>query len=125
MENPNVFEVQTLKDGRRMIEQCCRNEEEARDLFDSRHFQSVKVVREAFEQAAKLYRETTVFSLPNGNGDAAGPMVNEPIKSASAPKKMVKSKAAKPRKRSLLDFFCELRPACRAVKAPHYFLLHA
>ena len=107
MENPNVFEVQTLKDGRRMIEQCCRNEEEARDLFDSRHFQSVKVVREAFEQAAKLYRETTVFSLPNGNGDAAGQMVNKPIKSASAPKMMVKSKAAKPRKRSLLDFFRE------------------
>ena len=111
MENPNVFEVQTLKDGRWMIEQRYRNEEEAvaeaRDLFDSRHFQSVKVVREAFDQAAKLYRETTVFSLPNGNGDAAGPMVNEPIKSASAPKKMVKSKAAKPRKRSLLDIFRE------------------
>ena len=42
MENPNVFEVQTPKDGRWMIEQRCRNEEEAvaeaRDLFDSRHF---------------------------------------------------------------------------------------
>ena len=57
-----------------MAEQRCRNEEEAvaeaRELFDSRHFQSVKVVKEAFDQAAKLYRETTVFSLPNGNGDA-------------------------------------------------------
>ena len=81
MENPNVFEVQTLKDGRWMIEQRCRNEEEAvaeaRGLFDSRHFQSVKVVREAFDQAAKLYRETTVFSLPNGNGDSGERMIGE------------------------------------------------
>jgi len=29
MENPNVFEVQTLKDGRWIIVQRCRNEEEA------------------------------------------------------------------------------------------------
>ena len=61
-------------DGRWKAEQRCRNEEEAvaeaRELIDSRHFQSVKVVKEAFDQAAKLYRETTVFSLPNGNGDA-------------------------------------------------------
>ena len=108
MENPNVFEVQTLKDGRRMIEQRCRNEEEAvaeaKDLFDSRHSQSVKVVREAFDQAAKLYRETTIFSLPNGNGEA---MVSEPKPLSSAPKKAMKRKAAKPQKRSLLDFFRE------------------
>ncbi len=112
MENPNVFEVQTLKDGRWMIEQRCRNEEEAvaeaRDLFDSRHFQSVKVVRELFDQAAKLYRETTVFTLPNGNGGVSGPMVSEPKGASSAPKTAVKRKSAMPqRKRSLLDFLRE------------------
>jgi hypothetical protein len=110
MENPNVFEVQTLKDGRWMIEQRCRNEEEAvaeaRDLFDSRHFQSVKVVREAFDQAAKLYRETTVFSLPNSNGDASSPMLSEAKeKTESAPKRVVKRTVVKPQKRSFLDFF--------------------
>ncbi|MDA0229594.1 MAG: hypothetical protein O3B21_05335 [Proteobacteria bacterium] len=111
MENPNVFEIQTLKDGRWMIEQRCRNEDEAvaeaRGLFDSRHFQSVKVVREAFDQAAKLYRETTVFSLPNSNGDASGPMLQEPKKIESAPRNAVKKKIAKPQKRSFLDFFRE------------------
>ncbi|MDP6474657.1 MAG: hypothetical protein QF449_10825 [Alphaproteobacteria bacterium] len=111
MENPNVFEVQTLKDGRWMIEQRCRNEEEAvaeaRELFDSRHFQSVKVVREAFDQAAKLYRETTVFSLPNGNGDTGERMIDERKKTTSRPKKAVKQKSAKPQKRSLFDFLRE------------------
>ncbi len=113
MENPNVFEVQTLKDGRWMIEQRCRNEEEAvaeaKDLFDSRHFQSVKVVKEAFDQAAKLYRETTVFSLPNGSGgggDAGGPMIDGPTR-APAPRQTAKKKKAKPQKKSLLDFFRE------------------
>ena len=110
MENPNVFEVQTLKDGRWMIEQRCRNEQEAvaeaKDLFDSRHYQSVKVVREAFDQAAKLYRETTVFSLPNGDGDASGPMlVESKERTESAPRNAVKRKIVKPQKRSLLDFF--------------------
>lgn len=58
MENPNVFEVQTLKDGRWMIEQRCSNQDEAvaeaKNLFDSRHFQSVTVVKEAFDQSANL-----------------------------------------------------------------------
>ena len=111
MENPNVFEVQTLKDGRWMIEQRCRNEEEAvaeaRELFDSRHFQSVKVVREAFDQAAKLYRETTIFSLPNGNGDTGEHMIDERKKTTSRPKKAAKQKSAKPQKRSLFDFLRE------------------
>jgi len=108
MENPNVFEVQTLKDGRWMIEQRCRSQDEAvaeaKDLFDSRHFKSVKVVKEAFDQAAKLYRETTVFTLPDSNG---GPMVKEQkiaTPSRSAP---VKRKAAKPKKKSIFDFFRE------------------
>jgi hypothetical protein len=107
MDTPNVFEVQTLKDGRWMIEQRCRNEDEAvaeaKDLFDSRHFQSVKVVKEAFDHAAKLYRETTVFSLPNGNSE---PMVDTP-KAAPEPRKTVRKNVAKPKKRSLLDFFRE------------------
>ncbi len=111
MENPNVFEVQTLKDVRWMIEQRCRNEEEAvaeaRDLFDSRHFQSVKVVREAFDQAAKLYRETTVFSLPNGNGDSGERMIGERKKTSSGPKRAVKKKSAPRKKRSLFDFLRE------------------
>ena len=111
MENPNVFEVQTLKDGRWMIEQRCRNEEEAvaeaKDLFDSRHFQSVKVVREAFDQAAKLYRETTVFSLPNGNGVSDERMIGgERKRSTSKPKKAVKQKS-KRQKKSLFDFLRE------------------
>jgi hypothetical protein len=111
MDNPNVFEVQTLKDGRWMIEQRCRNEQEAvaeaRDLFETRHFQSVKVVKELFDQAAKLYRETTIFSLPDGNGaDVGGPMVRE-TKMATPPPRQAKRKVAKPKKRSLLDFFRE------------------
>ena len=111
MKIPNVFEVQTLKDGRWMIEQRCRNEEEAvaeaKDLFDSCHFQLVKVVKEAFDQAAKLYRETTVFSLPNGNsGNAGGPMIDGLTK-APTPRQAVKKKKAKPQKKSILDFFRE------------------
>jgi len=64
----NTFEVQTLKDGRWMIEHRCQNENEAiaeaRDLFESRYIRGVKVVKEMYDQAAKLYRETTVFTLP-------------------------------------------------------------
>ena len=109
MENPNVFEVQTLKDGRWMIEQRCRSEDEAvaeaKDLFDSRHFKSVKVVKEAFDQAAKLYRETTVFTLPNSNG---GPMVTEQKVATPSRSAPVKRKAAKPKKKkSIFDFFRE------------------
>ncbi len=108
MENPNVFEVQTLKDGRWMIEQRCRSEDEAvaeaKDLFDSRHFKSVKVVKEAFDQAAKLYRETTVFSLPDANG---GPMVTEPKVATPTPSRPAKKRVVKPKKKSLLDFFRE------------------
>lgn len=41
-----------------MIEQRCGNQDEAvaeaKDLFDSRHFQSVTVVKEAFDQSANL-----------------------------------------------------------------------
>ena len=117
MENPNVFEVQTLKDGRWMIEQRCRSEDEAvaeaRDLFDSRHFKSVKVVKEAFDQSAKLYRETTVFSLPEANGSggngggAGGPMLNETKMAPAPPSKFAKKKVAKPKKKYLLDFFRE------------------
>lgn len=113
MENPNVFEVQTLKDGRWMIEQRCRSEDEAvaeaKDLFDSRHFKSVKVVKEAFDQAAKLYRETTVFSLPDANGGGGGgQMVSEPKVATPSPSRPMKKKVVKPKKKkSLLDFFRE------------------
>ena len=113
MENPNVFEVQTLKDGCWMIEQRCRNEEEAvaeaRDLFDSRHFQSVKVVRETFDQAAKLYRETTVFNLPNGNSEASGPMLTEPKKRPNQRPKGGETQDSEATK----TFFARLLP-CRA-----------
>ncbi len=108
MENPNVFEVQTLKDGRWMIEQRCRSEDEAvaeaKDLFDSRHFKLVKVVKEAFDQAAKLYRETTIFSLPDANGS---PMVTESKVGMPSPSRLAKKRMVKPKKKSLLDFFRE------------------
>lgn len=100
----NTYEVQTLKDGRWMIEHRCHNENEAiaeaRDLFESRHIRGVKVVKEMFDQAAKLYRETTVFTLPK-----EGQTVQEP----SRPKQdagisMVKRKKTVQKKRGLLDF---------------------
>ena len=65
----------------------------------------MKVVREVFDQAAKLYRETKVFTLPNGNGDAGEPMMSESKeKIESAPKKSMKRKIVKPKNHSLLDF---------------------
>jgi len=119
MENPNVFEVQTLKDGRWMIEQRCRSEDEAvaeaKDLFDSRHFKSVKVVKEAFDQAAKLYRETTVFTLPDSNG---GPMVTEQkvaTPSRSAPEN---GKPPSQRRRSLFSTFSANRDSGLACLSP-------
>ena len=77
----DTYEVQTLKDGRWMIEQRCQTEEgaisEAHDLHNTGAFRSVKVVKETYDNAANLYRETVVlqlrdnslgFAKANGNG---------------------------------------------------------
>lgn len=104
----DVYEIQTLKDGRWMIEQRCRNEQEAiaeaHDLFESRAFQSVKVIKEIFDQRAKLYKETVVYRLPASNG--ATVQSRRPQRAtaqASAPAQTPR-RAAPPKKRSILDF---------------------
>ena len=111
-----------------MIEQRCRNEEEAvaeaRDLFDSRHFQSVKVVRETFDQVAKLYRETTVFSLPNGNSDASGPILAGPKKRPNQRPKGGETQDSEATKNSLLDFF-RVERVSRCVRAAPALLSHS
>lgn len=101
-----VFEVQTLSNGRWTIQSRCRTEQqaiaEAREFFDRRLCTGVKVVKEAFDEAASLYREFTVFRLP------ASTVAHGLAKSATADKSPAKSaEAAKvktpPRRRSLFD----------------------
>ncbi len=99
----NIYEVQSLKDGRWMIEHRCRNEDEAiaeaRDLYETRHYRAVKVVKEMFDNAAKLYKETTVFRHPQ-EGQKTAPQERPATRPAKAPRK----KAAGPAKRGLFDF---------------------
>ncbi len=70
-----VYEVQTLNNGRWTIQSRCRTEEqavaEAHQFFDRRQCIGVKVVKEAFDEAAQLYREFTVFRLPGSTGQGA------------------------------------------------------
>ena len=67
--NPEIFEVLTQNNGRWTIQSRCRSETqaiaEAREFFDRRQCSAVKVVKEAFDQEANLYREFTVFRLPS------------------------------------------------------------
>jgi hypothetical protein len=72
---PEIYEVQTLNNGRWTIQSRCRTEAqavaEACEFFDRRQCTGVKVVKEAFDEAAKLYREFTVFRLPSAAAQAA------------------------------------------------------
>ncbi len=71
-----VYEVQTLSNGRWTIQSRCRTEQqavaEAHEFFDRRQCVGVKVVKEAFDEKAQLYREFTVFRLPGSTSGAAG-----------------------------------------------------
>ncbi|MSO68940.1 MAG: hypothetical protein EXQ98_01470 [Alphaproteobacteria bacterium] len=72
--NAEVYEVQTLNSGRWTIQSRCRTEQqpiaEAHELYDRRQCIGVKVVKEAFDAAAKVYRESTVFRLPTTTSQA-------------------------------------------------------
>lgn len=102
-----VYEVQTLKDGRWMIEQRYQQEEtaiaDAKSLFDTRAFKSVKVVRESFDASANLYRETVVYQLPSGN-EAANQQ--QRVGGDFQPRRKAKA-APKKAKRGFFDFLKE------------------
>ncbi len=111
----DTYEVQTLKDGRWMIEQRCGTEDEAtaeaHDLHNTGAFRSVKVLKEIYDTAANLYRETLVLQLRDNSSGFA----NANSKDASRPKGQSKGqppRAAKAppkarRKHPILDFFKE------------------
>lgn len=114
-----VYEVQTLNNGRWTIQSRCRTEQqaiaEAHEFFDRRHCVGVKVVKEAFDETARLYREFTVFRLPassslangkarSGPGAAPGQAAAKGA-SAAAPSEVEPS----PRRRFLQDIFSGLR----------------
>lgn len=107
-----VYEVQVLKQGRWTIQSRCRTEEqaiaEAHECFDRRQCIGVKVVKEAFDEAAKLYREHTVFRLP------ASTATNKPRSNgadAAATNKAPDVPASPPpqRRRSLLALIAGIR----------------
>jgi hypothetical protein len=108
-----VYEVQVLKQGRWTIQSRCRTEEqaiaEAHEYFDRRQCVGVKVVKEAFDEAAKLYREHTVFRLP------ASTVANRPradgadaASTATAPE-LPANPPPQPRRRSLLALIAGIR----------------
>jgi hypothetical protein len=99
-----VFEVQTLSNGRWTIHSRCRTEQqaiaEAREAFDRRIGTGVKVVKEAFDQAASLYREFTVFRLPTSTLAQGTPKNTAATKSPASNAAASNSKAPR-RRRSL------------------------
>lgn len=115
-----VYEVQTLNNGRWTIQSRCRTEQqavaEAHEFFDRRQCIGVKVVKEAFDETAQLYREFTVFRLPASTGQgkakgASGAPGHPAGKSAGNGAAAVVSPdvSASPRKRFLQDLFSGLR----------------
>lgn len=100
--NPEIFEVLTLNGGRWTIQSRCRTEAqaiaEAREFFDRRQCTGVKVVKEAFDKEANLYREFTVFRLPSSNS-AASPKTAQKAAEANASGKQ----AAGQKRRGLLE----------------------
>ncbi|MSO74012.1 MAG: hypothetical protein EXQ99_02510 [Alphaproteobacteria bacterium] len=82
--NAEVYEVQTLNNGRWTIQSRCRTEmqviAEAHEFYDRRQCTGVKVVKEAFDKTANLYREFTVFRLPmstaTGQRGRGGPVAS-------------------------------------------------
>ncbi|MGD9535931.1 MAG: hypothetical protein AB7P52_02025 [Alphaproteobacteria bacterium] len=107
-----MYEVQTLKQGRWTIQSRCRSEEqaiaEAHEYFDRRQCVGVKVVKEAFDDSAKLYREHTVFRLPSSAASA-----NRVRTDAPASDKVSEAPAHSPqplRRRSLLAMIAGVRP---------------
>ncbi len=110
----DTYEVQTLKDGRWMIEQRCQTEEhavsEAHDLHNTGAFRSVKVLKEIHDTVANLYRETVVLQLrdnSSGFANASGNFASRPTaqNKGQAPRATKAPSKAAPRKRFLLDFF--------------------
>lgn len=111
-----VYEVQTLNNGRWTIQSRCRTEDqaiaEAHEFFDRRQCIGVKVVKEAFDESAKLYREHTVFRLPastaqnaskNRSGSAPGAKPQETAPAAH-------DVQAAPRRRGIFELLAALRP---------------
>ncbi|MBM3483458.1 MAG: hypothetical protein FJX66_09135 [Alphaproteobacteria bacterium] len=100
--NPEIFEVLTQNNGRWTIHSRCRTETqaiaEAREFFDRRQCSAVKVVKEAFDQEANLYREFTVFRLPT----TASALANKAPPKAAAAKGSAKPESA-PKRRGLLE----------------------
>lgn len=99
--NPEIFEVLTQNNGRWTIQSRCRTETqaiaEAREFFDRRQCTGVKVVKEAFDKEANLYREFTVFRLPSTASAAA----KSPSK--AAPINGQAKQEAAPKRRGLLE----------------------
>jgi len=104
--NPEIYEVLTQNNGRWTIQSRCRTEAqavaEAREFYDRRQCSSVKVVKEAFDKEANLYREFTVFRLPSSAAAAAqrtvgGPANNKPAAAGNG------TKSEAPKRRGLLE----------------------
>jgi hypothetical protein len=112
-----VYEVQTLNHGRWTIQSRCLTEQqaiaEAREFFDRRQCIGVKVVKEAFDEAAKLYREQTVYRLPastpQGVRGKPAPAPAQAAKPAPEAPTDTSNGETPPRRRSLFDLFGGLR----------------
>jgi hypothetical protein len=77
MAGDDTFEIHAQRNGRWTIENQCRTEEEAvveaRLLFERKQCTGVKVIKEAFDESTKLYRQQTVFRLSNSSSGSGGP----------------------------------------------------
>ncbi len=111
-----VYEVQTLNNGRWKIQSRCRTEQqavaEAHEFFDRRQCIGVKVVKEAFDETAQLYREFTVFRLPASTGQGKGKSGSATAAGKSggnAAAGVAPEPAASPRRSLLLEIFSGLR----------------
>lgn len=105
--NPEIFEVVTLNNGRWTIQSRCRTEAqavaEAREYFDRRQCTGVKVVKEAFDAEANLYREFTVFRLPSSNTGGVPRTGGSPSKPAPATGANGTKADSAPKRRGLLE----------------------